>query len=513
MLVSAVPPRRVRGLAVAACVAVALPVAGAAPATAQTTSTSTSGATSASALRLVLNLPSALPVNPVQLDIDPVAGTVRAVPGSAPEAQALAAVLAGSIAGQSQSLGAASASLADGAPREQAGSPLAAVSDGINDSALGDVVEVRLAESRAAVSEAPTSTSEAGTHLAVGLPAPVAEALAALLEPLVAAGEQALGAAADELGTTPEALCAGLTPVTDPLGDALAGVPGAGELLADVVDGTLSAEQGALLCTLATQLQAVYTDLVDSLDELAGPGGLVDTGVLTTAQSVVSDGSTVTSTAQSRVAGATVLGGQNPFGAANVLDSTSTAVVGPGTAEATVEVNAVDIEALPLLQLGYDFTDLRGQLTTIPLDGVGTLLDAVEAVLEALTQIGLDGGLVGDPAATLEECPTALGGSLSGTFEQAGSCAAAATAGYGFALTLPPDLAAALDVTGPLLQLTFSPSAAVARGATTTAAAPPAECVGQCRLARTGGEVALGAVGLALVAGAALLRRRRPAAA
>lgn len=510
MLFHAARSRRLRGLAAAACAAVVLPVVAAAPASAQTTSTSTSGATSASALRLVLNLPAALPINPVQLDIDPVTGTVRAVPGSPPEAQAVAAIIAGSIGDQAQSFGPASASLAAGAEREQVGSPLAAVNDGLNDSPLGDFLEVRLAESRAAVTEAPTSASEAGTHVALGLPAPVAEALAQVLEPLLAAAEEILATAAAELGTTTEALCAGLVPVTDPLGDALGSIPGAGDLLGDVVDG-LTAEQAGLLCTLTTQLQAVFGELTASLADLAGPGGLLDTGVLTTAQSIVTEGSKVTSTAASRVAGVTVLG-QDPFGTANVLDSTSTSVVGPGTADATVDVNAVDIEAVPLLELSYDFTELRGALSTIPLDGLNTLLDEVEAVLDALTGIGLDGGLVGDPAAALEACPTALGASLSGVYEEPGVCAAAATPGYGFAVTLPAELASALDVTGPLLQLTFSPSAAVARGATTTTAAPPAECEGPCRLARTGGEAALGGIGLALLAGAALVRRRRTAA-
>ncbi|MFP5220019.1 MAG: hypothetical protein ACLGIG_09850 [Actinomycetes bacterium] len=504
--------RRLRGLAVVACAAVALPVAAAAPAAAQTTSTSTSGATSASALRLVLNLPSALPLNPVQLDIDPVAGTVRAVPGSPPEAQAIAAIIAGSIGGEALDLGAASVSLAAG-PRSASGSPLAELNDGLNSSGLGDFLQVGLAELEATVTEAPSSAASAGTQLALGLPQPIADALAQVLEPLLAAVEELLAAAAAELGTTTEALCAGLTPVTEPLGDALETVPGAGELLGDVVDG-VTAEQAGLLCTLATQLQGVYDELLLSLEDLAGPGGLIDTGVLTTAQSIVTEGSTTTSTAQARIAGVTLLG-QDPFGTANALDSTSTAVLGTGTADATVDVNAVSVEALPLLELAYDFEELRGQLLTIPLDGLGTLLDEIEAVLEALNAIGLDGGLVGDPDATLESCPTTLGASLSGTFEQPGVCAAAATPGYGFALTLPAELATALDVTGPLLQLTFSPSAALAGAATTTTAAPPAPQDPQdpqVRLPRTGAETALAGLGLVLLVGAALLRRRRAAA-
>ena len=334
--------RRARALAVTAAAAVVLPIAAAAPAAAQSTSTSSTGATSASALRLTLNLPAALPINPVVLDIDPVA-TVRAVPGSSPEARAFAAVLSGSVGTQGRSLGAAEATLPT--PKEAVGAPLAQLNDGINGSPLSTFLQISLADSRAAVTEAPTSTSSAGTQIAVGLPPQLLPVLTAVLDPLLAGVGQAIDAAAAQLGVATSQLCAGLAPITGPVSDGVAAVPGIGLLLEDIVDGVTEPEAGTL-CLLGEFLVELKDELTASLSDLVGPGGLLDTGLIEASQSIVVEGSTTTSTSTSRVAGFELLG-QNPFGTGTVLTTTSTAKVGPGVAEATVDRTAVEAFARP----------------------------------------------------------------------------------------------------------------------------------------------------------------------
>lgn len=500
------PSRRTRGLAAAACAAVALPVLVASPAAAQTTtSTSTSGATSASAIRLTINLPSALPISPIQLDIDPVAGTVRSVSGSGPEAQAVAAIISGSVGENAQSFGLAEAKLPS--PTEATGSPLAAVSEGIAGSPLADFLAVDLASSKASVTTAPSSASDAGTRIAVGLPTALAEQLPQVLDPLLSGLDEII-AALGPLDEGTAALCEGLTPVTGPLADGVAGVPVLGPVLDDVVAGTLSPEQEGLICTIRANLQELKDAVGASLLELGGVGGLFSTGLIETSQSLVTEGTKVTARSTAQVAGLSVLG-QNPFGQARVLSTTSTAVVDKGVADATVDAAAVEAFAEPLLTLETDLDTITGDLTDIPLDGLTEVLDQVQALLDALAGIGIEGGRLGDPAAALGSCPDALTATLSGTFEQPGVCAAAAARGYGLAVTLPAELAEPLGITGPLIQLAFSPSAAVARSATQTTTTPTAV---QGTLPRTGPEALLAAAGLALLAGAALVRRRRTAA-
>jgi LPXTG-motif cell wall-anchored protein len=505
-----VPPlRRARALAVVAAAAVVLPVAAAAPAAAQstTTSTSSSGATSGSAVRLTINLPGALPINPVQLDIDPVSGTVRAVPGSSPEARAFAAVISGRVGAQAQSFGAAEAKLPT--PTEAVGAPLAQLNNGINGSPLSTFLSVSLADSRAAVKDAPSSTSSAGTRIAVGLPPQLAPVLTAVLDPLLAGVGMAIDQAAARLGVPTAQLCAGLAPVTTPVGTQIGNVPGLGPLLQDVVTGVTQPEAG-VLCKLGDFLVRLKDQLTASLKTLVGPGGLLDTGLLSTQQSITVEGGTTTSTVTSEVAGLTVLG-RNPFGTADVLRTVSTAKVGPGVAEATVDRVAVEAFARPLLTLETDLQKVVGDLAGIDLDGLNQVLGAVTTLLNALAGIGIEGGPLDDAGATLQGCPEALTATLTGTFEQPGVCAAAAARGYGLAVTLPAQLAGPLGITGPLVQLAIAPSAAVAGASTTTTTTTPTPAPGP--LPRTGGEAVLGAAGLVLLAGAALVRRRRALAA
>lgn len=502
--------RRVRGLALAACAAVVLPVAAASPAAAQTSSTSTSGATSAAALRLVLNLPQG---NTLQVEVDPVAGTVRSVTGSGPEAQAYAAIIAGSLAGQGEAFGVAQAMLPE--PTEASGGPLDALNEGINGSDLGDFLQVNALVSEAAVTTAPSSTSEAGTELAVGLPPALAEGLSALFEQIIA-GLEELILATEPTQAVLDEFCAGLTAVTDPvIEDGLETLPVIGPIVGDVEDGLLDEETGTL-CQLRTFLQQVVDELEAGLAEL-GELGLLNIGALEASQRIATEGSQVTATATARVADVDVLGVANPFGDVEALETASTAVVAPGTAEATVEQDTVDVDVAPIAIIEAQIPEtLEGELLGIDLAGVEALVAELNALLEALAGIGVNA--VDPTTAELEACPAALTTGLGGTFEQPGVCAAAASAGYGLAVTLPAELAEPLGIVDengevlPLLSLSFSPSAAVARAATTTTTNPPAPEDPARPLPRTGAETALAAAGVALLAGAALVRRRRSAA-
>lgn len=504
--------RRVRGLALAACAAVVLPVAAASPAVAQTTtsSTSTSGATSAAALRLVLNLPQG---NTLQVEIDPVAGTVRSVTGSGPEAQAYAAIIAGGLAGEGEAFGPAQAMLPK--PTEDSGGPLDALNEGINGSDLGDFLQVNALVSEAAVTTAPSSTSEAGTELAVGLPPALAEGLAVLFEQIIA-GLEDLILATEPTQEVLDQFCAGLTAVTDPVvEDGLETLPVIGPIVGDVEEGLLDGEAGTL-CQLRTFLQQVVDELEAGLAEL-GELGLLNVGTLEASQRIDTEGSQVTATATARIADVDVLGVANPFGDVEALETASTAVVAPGTADATVEQDTVDVDVAPIAIIEAQIPEtLEGSLLGIELDGVEALVGELNALLEALAGIGVNA--VDPTTAELSGCPTALTTGLGGTFEEAGVCAAAAAAGYGLAVTLPAELAEPLGIVDengevlPLLSLAFSPSAAVARAATTTTTNPPAPENPDRPLPRTGAETALAAAGVALLAGAALVRRRRSAA-
>lgn len=496
-------PARLRGLALASCTALAVTgvtLAGATPALAQTsgtttTSTSGAGAASAASVRLVLNLPQG---QSVSLEIDPVAGTVRSVAGSGPEADALAAVLAGSAGGQSQSFGLAEAKLPT--PLTATGSPLDALNSGINGSPLGAFLSLNAATSTAAVTPSPNATSQAGTSLGVGLPQAVADGLQALFTPLIAGIQTVLLTL--PTGTVLPAVCGQLAPVTGGIGT----VP--------VVGTLVNQQQVDAVCAVNQTLMNVVAALGASLETLGGPGGLLNLGLLQSSQSVTTDAGKVTSTATSQVGQLGVLGGVNPFGAAQVLRTASTAATAgtPGSATATVDEAAVTLGVQQLALLNYVLpSGLSGQVAGVNLAGLSAILDQLQTLLAALAGIGVEGGRIGAPTDAIAACPDALSPTLSGTFKAPdGTCATAAARGYGLALTLPAPLAGPLGITGPLVQLTFAPSAAVARTtvtSTTTPTTPPQPA--KPGLARTGLEGPGAAAGLLLLVLAGAVRRRR----
>jgi hypothetical protein len=498
-----VTSRRLRGLAAAACAAVLLPAAAATPALAQTSTTTTerAAATSASALRLTVSLPQG---NSIQLDIDPVSGTVRSVTGSGPEAEALATLISGSIAGNAQSFPGAEARLPE--PREGSG-PTNALGDGINSSPLGAFLTVGLLTASASVTEAPGSTSAATiADLGVGLPAQLGEGLAQVFEQLFTGLDQALQAVAP-LDEATVALCEGIEPVTTPVQDGVRGLPVLGPALGEAVAGTLTPQQG-VVCNLRAFLVELAGELDESLADLSGPGGLVSTGLIGAEQSIATEGGRTTALASASVAELAVAG-QNPFGTVDALRTTSTAVIDGGTSTATVETTAVEAVARPLLTLNTDLETVTGELTNVQLAPLTEVLAQVTTLLDALAGIGLQAGPLDREGALLEGCPETLDGQLSGTFEQDGVCAAAAARGLGLTVTLPEQLATPLGVTGPLVALQIVPSAAVVRAASTTTTTPAPPTTAQGELPRTGAEAPLAAVGLALLLGAAAVRRRR----
>lgn len=495
--------RRRAGLATALCAAVALPTVLAAPASAQPAGTDVSGATRASALTLTINLPQA---NQVQLVLDPVSGTVRSVTGQGPQAQAFADLIAGSIAGQAQSFGRAEAMLP--APTEAAG-PTNPFNAAIAGSPLAEFLSVELLDSNATVTAAPSSASEAQiASLGVGLPQALVDGLAPVLDPLRAGVTTLLTELADGTAGGVDALCAGAAPagqITQPVVDALLPIPGVGTIAEDLLGG-VDEGQVPVLCTLDQLLRDLDAELQASLDTLVGPGGVLGTGLIGARQSITTEGTKVTATAEASIADLTVLG-RSPFVNATALQTRATATADGTTATAAVESAAVDVAADPLAQLTTDLETLTGRVADLPLDGVGELVTELQAVIEALLGIGIDAGRLGSPSDAIAACPESLDGGLSGTFQSPdGRCAAAAARGYGLAVTLPAQLATPLGIQGPLVELAIVPAAAVAK-AQPVAATPPGPA--PPTLPRTGAEAPLAAAGAALLLGAAALRRRR----
>jgi hypothetical protein len=500
-------PRRLRALAAAAGAALVLPLLAAAPATAQTTTTSTSAATSAAALRLVLNLPEE---NTLQIDVDPVTGTIRSVTGSGPEARAYAAVIAGGLGEEGQAFGEAIAMLPE--PLEASGGPLDQLNDGINDSELGDFLLVEALGSEASVTTAPNSASEAGTRLGVGLPPPLAEGLLEVLEQVID-GIDTLLVELAPIDEATGAVCEGLSEILNPVGEGAGALPVVGPSIGKIIndaDEGLNAEDTGTLCELREFLILVLGELDDGLGDL-GEVGLLTVGLLEASQSITTEGRRVTATASASVADIDVLGIGNPFVDADVLETTSTAVLAPGVAEATIDAAAVEVDAEPVALIGTDLSEeLEGQLLGIELDGVEELVTQIRALLDALAGIGIEGGRLTAPDDTLEACPEAIDLNLSGTFEAPGVCAAAAALGYGLRVNLPEELAEPLGLAGPLLAVQFVPTAAIVRSETTTTAAPPRAAPAPAGpLPRTGAETLLAGAGIALIMGAALVRRRR----
>ena len=505
-----------RVLAVGATTALLL--SGAPPAGAATT-TDVVGATAATALRLTLNLPGGAATR-VELVLDPVTGTVSRT--TTTTAAADATVLRGSLGGQALDTGTSSAKLPE--PLSSSSNPGGALEEGLAGTPLANLLKVELLPSAAEVSAAPTSSSEAAVaNLGAGLPDALAGALAPLTTPLAAAVDQVLTALATQSGTPVAQLCAGVTdavealdPATSQIDEVLAALP-----IPVPVQAVLDETAIGALCGLSTTIAQLNTALQDSLASLTGDSGVLGTGLITATQDITSEGGTVTAKAAASIADLTLLG-QTPFANTQVLQTASTAKTAgtPGSAAATVDSTIADLQGGtvdPFLQVRTTIQGIRDSFV-----GEGALPTELETVFDALfdtlnaalAPVGVTLFKLDDSAdaKAIEACPAALDGLLTGTLAAAdGSCAAAATRGVGIAVTLPAALAGPLQVGGPLVELQIVPSAAVARAQAAAVVAPPTE-VAQTppTLPRTGADATLlGGLGLALLTGAAVLRRRR----
>ncbi len=503
--------RACRGTLVVAA-ATTLLLGGAVPASAQTAAPEIAGATAATALTLTVNLPGGAATRLV-LILDPVKGTVSRVT-STTQAFGSAEVISGSFGGQALASGPSVAMLP--APLSDTDNPTGALADGLAGTALENLLKLELLPSKATVSQAPTSASDAAVaNIGIGLPDDVADALAPVLDPLEDALGEALIALADAAGMTVTALCDAvltgaltqLGPVTQPVGDAL-DLP-----LGQLVDTTLL----NAVCGLGPTIAKLNMALQGALDSLTGDSGVFGTGLISGKQTITSDASGVTSQASASVAGLTLLG-QQALAGAEVLRTTSTAVAKgtPGSAKATIDSTVASLtagEVDPFLQVRATingiFDSFVGEGALPP--ALSTLFDQVFDTLNdalAPVDIVLFKNDASPQAQPLGACPTELNGLQTGTFEaQDGTCAAAATRGVGLSVTLPEALASALMIGGPLVELQIVPSSAVARAQVAPVVAPP---VNPPDLPRTGVDSAmLSGIGALFLLGAVALRRRR----
>lgn len=473
------------------------------------------GATAATALTLTLNLPGGAATK-VVLSLDPVTGTVSRT--TTTTATADATVLLGSLGEQSMGSGTSSAKLPE--PLESSSNPAGAIQEGLAGTPLENLLKVELLPSSAKVSATPTSESQAAVaNVGAGLPDALADGLSPLLDPLTAGVDQLLTTLSEQAEMPVAEMCAGLTeavaalePVTVPLDEALGALPIPVPAQALLDETALGA-----VCGLATTLDELNTALQDSLASLTGDSGVLGIEGVTAEQNITTTEDTVTSVAEASIAELTLLG-QTPFANAQVLQTKSTAKAGPtaGSADATIDSTIANLQGGsvdPFLQLRTTIEGIRDSFVgegELPVE-LETVFDDLFATLNAaLAPIGITVFKLDDsPTATaLEACPAELSGDLSGTFAATdGSCAAAATRGVGIQLNLPAELATALTIAGPLVELQIVPSMAMAQ---VQPRQEPTPTTAAAQLPRTGGESGiLGLVGLALIVTAVVVRRRR----
>ena len=517
-----------RGFARAAVVGVAVSTlfaTVAAPAHAQSAGQDVVGAGAATAVVLTLNLPGG-EATKITLTLDPVSGTVTKSMTST-TANADATVLRGTLGGMPMDTGTSSAMLPE--PKSSEMNPAGAIAGGLAGTPLENLLTVEAGPSAAEVTETPSSTSTASiANLGAGLPDALAGALAPLTEPLAGAVNDVLTALADGAGVPVAQVCdgvtqvvGGLSPVTDPLQGVLDGLP-----IPIPVDQLLNQTTVDAVCGLADTLRKLNTALQDALASLTGDSGLFGISGVSAQQAITRDGQTVSSQATATVAGITLLG-QAPFASVDALTTTSAASTQgtPNSATATVDTTVAGLtggSVDPFLQLRATLQGIQDSFV-----GSGALPAALSTAFDDLfTQLAAVLGPIGFtvfdldnvPATVdLTSCPTALDGTLAGTFTAAdGRCAAAATRGAGLSLTLPEALATPLMIAGPLVELQIVPTSAAVRAQPTSATAPAAiaaPVVQPAALPRTGLDPALPALAAFGLLGAAVLLRRRRALA
>lgn len=510
---------RTAAAALAVVTATGLVVAAAGPASAATAvSQDVSGSTAGSALMLTVNLPGGAATK-IVLAFDPVTGKVGKTV-STTTASGEATVLRGTLGGQAQDSGTSAAKLPS--PLNASNNPTGGIADGLKGTPLEGLLKVELLPTSAAVTAAPTSTSKAAVaNLGIGLPAALASALAPLTGPLQAEVNGVLAALAAASATPVAAICSGTTaavtaldPATSALNSALGALP-----IPVPVAGLLNGTTVDAVCGLSDTLTKLNAALQTALSSLTGDSGVLGTGAITSSQSITRSGASTTSSATASIAALTLLG-QKPFAAAGVLQTTATATAAgtAGSSKATVDSTVAGLTGGtvdPFLQIRATIQGIRDSFVgkgALPAE-LSTEFDALFNLLNAaLAPVGVTVFKLDDSADSkaLGACPTALTGTLTGTFKAPdGTCAAAATRGVGISLNLPAALATPLMVNGPLVELEIVPTAATASVRDLPPVVVPAAAPGGGSLPVTGLGGDLGGMAVLLLAAAALLRRGR----
>lgn len=525
MLRSASTGPRSRAAAVAVAAALLVSAGAGSAAAAEGPPSEVAGATGATALTVTVNLPGGKATR-LLLTLDPVTGEASRV-GPTTAALARSELLRGSLGAQTMGTGASEAKLP--APLTVTSDPAARFNAGLAGSPLADLLTVRFAPSTAAVTPSPSSTSQASiAELGVGLPSAVADGLAPLLGPLTGGLDALLSALATQTGQPVAQLCAGVTEAVTELSAATAQLEPVLAALPVKVPAAQLLDEAALgaLCSLPAVLDRLRAALRAALATLAGPAGVLGTGAITSSQTITTTDRSVKAEAAASVTALRVLGQQALVGAEALRTRSSATAAGtPGSAQAEVESTVAGLRAGtvdPFAQVRVTIDGIvdsyagAGQLPP----ALGTLFrDLIGTLGAALGPLGvtlLDGNTTPE-SSRLSGCPTGLDGRQTGTFEAAdGKCAAAATRGVGVSVSLPAQLATALQIGGPLVELKLVPTAAAVRvQPTAVLAAGSTARIAPKQLPRTGTDGSLaGGLALALLLGAALLRRRsgRPAA-
>ena len=310
---------------------------------------------------------------------------------------------------------------------------------------------------------------------------PAAGALDAVLAPLQDSLEAALGAttrsATGDSGTSPVA------PVTTTVEDVLGTVLDTLDEVTSDASAPVSDATRAAVEQLTAEINNLLADLNLQVSLLGANDALLDIGLIETTQSITKAAGTTTSSVQNELAGISLLGGL-----VSVEGITSSAVAslganGASSADAKASLLKANIADL----INVELTD---QLELLLGGAVGSALpaDVLGAVNDAVAQVN---GLLA----------STLGLSINqATSEKSSSADSAAAKVNAASLVLNP-----LQAAEPLLAIGFVPAEATVK-AQSIAATPVAAPVS---LPRTGGESALAALALSLIAGSLVLRRRR----
>lgn len=320
-------------------------------------------------------------------------------------------------------------------------------------------------------------------------------ALDAVLAPLQAALEQALGAAAavpTGAGDGEAAAGAAVAPVTTTVNDLLGQVLDTLDEVSQDSSAVVTDEVRAAVEQVTAALEALLADLTLDVAALSDADSLLDIGLMESTSTVTRAGQSVTSEVTNELAGIRVLGGLVDVSG---ISSRAVATLG-GDGASSADASATLLEAgvgdLVSLEVADDLRVLLGGTV-----GAALPADVLAQVNAALAQVtDLLSGALG------LQTPTQARTSESSSADAASAVVEAAS------LVLDP----LGDPSAPLLRLGFVPAEATVEAQALSTPVPVSAT--PVSLPRTGGELPLtGAVAALLVATALVSRRRRAASA